>query len=182
MSKIRIFKKQDGSVIYNDLSHVQADYENWPLPKGVEDLEYILIDKADAPESNSNNNNWHEMIYFDGPCTLANLKQDKEWDVQLMPVPLILSEGFNYFSNEIDLELEKPQPGFLKLTQCQSEINRLHKCIRKMGEGGELKKKEALIDIYKFSLERLDEKVNNGKPDKPLVRNKLNAKITQLKG
>lgn len=164
--KYRIFKKSDQSVIYSCPS---IDYQNIPdfkgakFPKETQGLPYIDIEENEAPVSESETGNYHEMIYFDGECELENLKQDKEWAAQLMPLFLIKQKQENFINTILDSELEKESPDVIEV-------------VRKCREKEKLKNKNE-SELYKMALENL----SRSEIDKPIIREKLIAKIEELK-
>lgn len=106
--KIRIFKREDGSVIYDCPTGIhQNNIENCKIPDLCKGLDFITLDEMEIPPSNSNDGNYHEMIHFDGPCNKENLKQDKEWKNCLMPVFLIKEKHLKRLEAKIDAELDK---------------------------------------------------------------------------
>ena len=166
--KIRVFKKEDNSVVYDYPSVVYQDkMDECPIPEIYKDLPFIVCDSSEVPESNSKADNYHEKIYFDGDCTLKNLKQDKNWKKVLMPTFLIKSKYIDRTQKEIDIELEQQEPDLQKLLKYQRSLDKI--------------KSYSDLEIYKIALEQLDRKVDLDKEsDKPEIRKKLNSLIKNL--
>jgi len=167
--KCRIIKRLDGSVIYSWPSSKNRDvFDSIRLPEelGFNGLESIILDDSEIPISNSQTGNYHEMIYFDGPCTKENLKQDKNWEVMLMPVFLIKQTYEKRLNEKIDLELNKEDSDLKQIFKWQQEL-------KSLSEYSDLK-------WYQQALINLEDSVRLGNPDKPLIKQKLNAKISSL--
>lgn len=210
--KTRIFRKEDGSVVYDSpsakyqgghfvdqldkpLFQVTEDpiigedgeptgqvtetkkligYEKRELtlddckiPEGLQSLPFVVVDLADAPKSDSNTGDYHEMIHFDGDCHKDNLKQDKEWNCVLMPDFLIKQKRLASKAALLDAELEKQEPDPVQVVKLQREIEKTKEC-------------NCPIKHKEWALEGLDSRVAKGESDKPVVRQKLLNKKAEL--
>lgn len=155
--KKRIFKMSESQVAYQDYSP-EIDF----IPKGFENFPYIICDETEIPVSDSNTGDYHEMIYFDGDCKLENLKQDKSWQCQLMPLFLIKQKQENFLNTSLDIEISKENPN----------VNEVAKMWR---DKEKLKNKDEL-ELYQMALENL----SRAEIDKPVIRGKLQLKIKEL--
>lgn len=162
----RIFKKEDGGVV---ISHYKKDISVVKFPDFTNGLEYIDVQDDDHPPSDSNTGDYHEMIHFDGECIKENLKQDKEWNVVLMPDFLIKQKRIEDHNSKLDEELVKDSPDPVAVVKLQRNID---KC----------KLENDPLIIKQWAVEGLDQRVADGKQDKDVVRVKLLAKIEELKG
>ncbi len=178
--KTRIFKKEDGSVIYStpqkkyqggyffgekELTFADCNFGEFST------LPYIDVDTSDLVESDSNTGNYHEMIYFDGPCHKDNLKQDKTWDAQLMPSFLVKEKYLSRLNSEIDLVLSKEN----------SEANDVLEILKINRQKDVASKNNDPQFWLEKSIEGLDERVAKGEPDKPKIRQRLEALIQAKK-
>ena len=106
------------------------------------------------------------MIHFDGECKKENLKQDKGWNVRLMPDFLIKQKHLIKLNQKIDQELSKENPDSIKLMKHHREKEL---CSSFTGK-----------DWAEKALANLDERVAGGEPDKPKIRKALKQKIKEL--
>jgi len=165
----RVYKKEDGGVIYEYINQYEniENIENIKTPKSVKGLPFIILDESELIESNSNNGNYHEMIYFDGECKKENLKQDKEWVKRLMPTSLIKEKHAIKCKSKILSYLEdKDFSDFKMILKLFIEKD---DCF----QWGELK-------TYKKAIENLNDRVENGENDKAEIRGKLHLIISKL--
>lgn len=166
--KVRVFKKNDGSVVYNYPSQKYQDrIEDCKIPDELNGLPFIVADTAEIPKSNSNTGDYHEMIHFDGDCHKDNLKQDKEWNCVLMPDFLIKQKRLASKAAILDAELEKQSPDPVQVVKLQREIEKTKEC-------------NCPIKHKEWALEGLDSRVAKGESDKPVVRQKLLNKKAEL--
>lgn len=120
-----------------------------------------LIDKSDLET--------REQLYHDGD----SIKKDLSWEVMLMPDHVVKNRSIKDLEEKIDTELSKPTPQELEVFRLNREISKL---------------KEKKVNFYGHSLEwlskameGLDQRVYDGKADKTLIRQKLLAKMEELK-
>lgn len=137
---------------------IEMTFENVKFPEHTKGLEYIDLKASDVPVSNSRTGNYQEMIHFDGSCKKENLKQDKNWEAVLMPTFLIQQKHYARVNKKINSE---------SVFSYQLEKE---KC-----------KNWSEYEWYEQALKNLDERVADGEPDKPQIREKLKAKIKKLK-
>lgn len=154
--KCRVFKKPDGSVVYNwPTEKYQDRLEDCKIPKDLKELPFIVLDEAEIPKSDSNTGDYHEMIYFeDGPLVKPNLKQDKAWEKRLMPVFLIKEKHLARLSRKIE-----EATGALVAIKLHNEKD--------------LCKSWDSARWYQQALDNMDE----DEIDKPVIRAKLTEKI-----
>ena len=156
--KVRVFKALDGRVVYNWPSKkYQGDVSLCPIPKALEGLEFVIMDEADLPPSNSETGNFHEMIHFDGEVSKENLKQDKAWEKCLMPAFMIREKHLARLKRKISESRLNSGLAF--------EYYLEHEGCKGWDEH----------QLYRQALENLDE---DGL-EKPVVREKLNAKLKE---
>lgn len=170
--KCRVIKKKDGGVIYNWPSKkYEEDIEQCRRPNlekyGIESsqVEFIFMEEKDLPISDSKTGNYHEMIYFDGECKKENLKQDKEWKACLMPIFLIKQKHLAKLNTIIDEAISDPDETRIALKTLRD---------REMCESWNDKK------WYEQALINLDDRVDGGEEDKPVIRQKITAKLVEL--
>lgn len=150
---MKIFKKLDGGVV---ISHFVKN----KVVGSIAGLQGIELEESDLPA-----HEYHESLYFDGDCIKENLKVDTSWEVQLMPEGLIKEKHLTRVNTKLDQELNKQTPSLLDVVKLQ----------RKKEKAKDFKTKE----WYQQALANLDERVANGEPDKPLIRQKLQEKINE---
>lgn len=164
--KVRVFKNGE-SVIYNTVNPTSKyNIEDAPIPEVAKDLPYFIADSSEIPPSNSQTGDYHEMIYIDGEFKKENLKQDKEWNVMLMPEFIIGNKHKANLTSKMDIELDKQVPDPVKIMSWQRQ--------REKVSGW------TMLECYEQALANLDEKVQKGEPDKPIIRAKLKAKIKEI--
>lgn len=118
------------------------------------------IDKSDLES--------RKQLYCDG----QKIKKDLEWKIRLMPDQLIKRKHLNKLHSKIDEELEKQNPDSIALMKLHQE--REFWKSKKCGAHNDCK------ETSKLALKNLDKKVSDGEPDKPVIRQKLLAKIAEL--
>ncbi len=195
--KMRIFKRPDGSLIYSKPSKVyQGGYFINDLSKPVyetidgkqkdtglfeqreltfadckfdiEFAEYPYFDAniQDIILPDSANGNFIEMFYIEGECSLANLKQDTTWEKVLMPTFLVKEKHLKSIDDSLNSELSKASPdpiAALKLSQQKEAAKKLNP----------QENEKELLEIAFAGLAR-------SPIDKPLIREKLQARIDEL--
>ncbi len=166
MSKCRIFKKDDGRAYYDrPTSKYQNNIEACRIPENLIGLPYIIIEEQDAHPDNSVDGNYVEMIYFDGECKKENLKQDKEWKACLMPLFLIKQKHLARLNQIIDEAIADPDDTRIAL-----------RTLREREKCTSWDEKQ----WYEQALVNLDARVSGGEEDKPVIRQKLQAKVNEL--
>lgn len=181
--KIRYFKKDDDCVIYSCpakkyqggyfFNNTELTFSDCTFPKEVLGLPFIDIDLSEAILADPYKGIYVEQLYCDGEFKKENLKIDYNWDYYLMPSSLIKQKHIKRVQSQIDEELAKPTPDAVKLVTLQRNCE---KC-KEVKAGTQNK------DVYwmNIAIANLDARVANGEPDKPVIREKLLAKIEQLK-
>lgn len=186
MTKCRVYKRQDGSAMLfwvnqkkfiEDDSHEDVDPYANKMPdlyqglsfKFIEDTHPILVGlEEDRHLSHlDTSKRTVDKLYFDGELHADNLKIDTNWEVLLMPVQIIKGKHLAKINQDIDAELAKETPDSILVAKKQRE----------------LEKAKAYPDPswYQIALANLDAKVAKGEPDKPVIRQKLQAKIDALR-
>lgn len=140
--------------------------EDCPIPKDCEGLDFITLDDSEIHPSDSTIGDYHEMIHFDGECKKENLKQDKSWEVRLMPEFLIKEKHHARLDSKIDAELEKESPDVIALMKLQREKDTSKKWDEKKW--------------YEQALKNLDERVAGGEADKIKIRSAIDKKIEAI--
>jgi len=164
----RVYKKFDNVIVESFPPNVRDDFEkvkSAKINKDFDGLEYILIKMSEFPEMDG-----IEKLYFDGGVKKENLKTDHNYEFKLMTHFKIKFDHIDKLEKDIDSELDKNNPDMTLVLKNKIKIEKL-----KSGEIGKL-------EIYKIALDNLDKRVADGKPDKPIVRKKLQDKIKELEG
>lgn len=174
MSKIIIVKKNDGGVAKVIPNHNKYgdDKITYSECKGLkpyieQGLEWFLCDNDDLPSKEGLES--RKQLYHDG----NSVKVDTDWSIRLMPDQLIKKKYLKKLSEKIDAELD---------SNVQDPIN----VIKLQRQYEVCKSKKAGIhneDCFwtELALDSLDSRVTGGESDKPKIREKLNAKIQELK-
>lgn len=128
----------------------------------------VIIDDSELPDR-STRDQWM-------PCSENNIKIDVGWEEKLMPCWLIGHKSIKKYEAIIADELIKESPDPLILFQSNNAIEKLKKLAKNsiMGSNSDL-------SLYEHALENLDARVVGGEDDKPIIREKLIAKIAELK-
>lgn len=156
--KCRVYKNGD-KVIYNWPSQkYQDDLSKCKVPDDLKNLPTIVMDDNELPKDK----HFIEQLYFDGDIKKENLKVDHNWEVKLMPSFLIKSKHIERLNTKIDEEINKKDPDAVKLIKLQREKEQVK-------DWDEAK-------TYQQALVNLQEDGHN----KPLIVQKLNAKISEL--
>lgn len=167
--KIRVFKLPDGYIAYDiPCKKYQDKIQECKVPEHLNGLPFFIADAHSLPPKNSTNGNYGEMVYCDGDFKLENIKQDKEWNVVLMPDFLIKQKRIEDHNSKLDAELAKESPDAVAVVKLQRNIE-------------QCKAETCPIKHKEWALEGLDERVAKGKPDKEVVRAKLLSKIQEIK-
>lgn len=99
----------------------------------------------------------------------GNLKSDDSWNRQVMTPRILKNEALSKKRKLLSDELAKQNPDIVVVTKLQFEI--------------EFVRKKSLDDAEywaQFALDGLDKRVLDGKADKPIVRQKIEAKLQQI--
>lgn len=164
--KLRIFKKDD--ILYFDYpsEKYQNNVEQCKIPPSLEGCEYITVDHTIFDKFQANGADLH-MYYFDGAVKEENLKQDVSWEKCLMPSYLIRGKHISKLEKTLDNLISNNISDPLEILKLQREKEKSLKFSKE--------------EWHEQALKNLDARVANGEPDKPVIREKLLAKIEQLK-
>ena len=169
--KVRVFKKEDGGVIYfYPATKYRDNIDKCRFPSETNGLAYIDVEISELKKFESKDS-YHEMIYFDGDCNINNLKQDKSWENCLMPTFLLRKKGIARNIKDVEVELEKKKPSTVKLAKLQYKLTKLKKMVPT---------EQHNTFWVREALDGLDKRVAEGKPDKPIIRNKLEEKLKKF--
>lgn len=126
-------------------------------PEYLKSFPYIIVDKNSIPA-----NDYAEQLYIEDDI----LYKDESWEKIVMPPALIKRKHIDKLKKEIDVLLEDPATAPIDIIKKQREIE----------------KSASYPDPswYPIALQNLDERVAKGEPDKPVIRQKLQAKIDAL--
>lgn len=165
MTKI-VIKKKDGGVaiihpnleIYGDGNNLKPFSEEVSLKKYLsEGHSYFLCSDDEIPSKL--NLESRKQLYHDGDA----IKIDSAWEVRIMPTALIKQKHHAKLDTKLDAELEKPSPDIVSLMKMQREKD--------------ASKNWTDEEWHLQALKNLDEKVQKGEPDKPVIRKKLQEKL-----
>lgn len=179
--KNRIFKNEDSIIIttfpwhnFNPaietevqfMDRMSVGHKNFKSEWKV--LSYIDVPIEESPKiDEGNSGKLQEQYYFDGECKDENLKFDEGWNYCLMPSFLI--------NKKHNKKLNDKASDILSLENLD-QIN-----LYKINREKEKIKSYTELEWHEQALKNLDDRVLNGEPDKPLIREKLLAKIQELK-
>lgn len=129
---------------------------------------FKIIDESELP-SRSTRNQWM-------PCDKNIIRVDEKWEEKLMPCWDIGRKEI--FKNEklISDELGKDTPDELFVFKLKRENDLFKKHIK-----DSFKNNDQSLFLYEKALSNLDSRVAEGESDKPVIREKLQAKIQELK-
>lgn len=162
--KAIIVKKPDQGVVLMFPNHEKfgegkIDYAEYPPLSNYRGLEWFLVDHVECaiirrhPSRES-----RSQLYHDG----NTLKIDLGWDIRLMPAQIIRKKNIKRCNDAIDRELEKENPDNIEIIRI---IREREKCF-KWTEQQCYEQAKKIIE---------EEKIN-----KPIILEKLNAKIAEL--
>lgn len=160
----RLFKRLDGSVIQ---AHYTKPVQQVKFPAYTDGLPYVDVADSSFTPSNSEDGRYLEMFYFDGECSLENLKLDAQWQVQLMPACVVQDKREKRLSRAIVEALKNAVVDAKEMAQ----LMYLWVQARSLPDAEE---------VWGWALDGLDARVKNGEPDKPKIREQLQAKLQQL--
>lgn len=151
-----IYKRLDGSLIQTGAYFSDSDLKNPINPKGWDYAERIEINSEDI-----------QNVYLE-QCEINNgtLYKDLAWEKCLMPIFLIKLKYKDFLNFHLDQELDEESPDPIKVIKLQRSKEKI--------------KDWTELDTYQQALKNLDEKVQKGEADKPVIRQKLQAKIAEL--
>lgn len=182
--KCRLYKKPDGSVIYNwpaeEYQHTDELIAQCPTPDFCVGLPYIIVSEEQLPNESSGNF-YHEQVYVNGVLSIENLVVDSAWTERLMPNFLIRKNRINKINAIIDAELNTVDPDMAEIMRKTREKEILLDYNRWESKNLTLTQKNNNdLQMAQLALSELDARVANGEPDKPVIRQKLEQKIQDL--
>lgn len=166
MSFVRVYYDEDG-VIYN------VEYPNPHPPFKIDTVEKLEVLKkhpkfehlstkiipASSIEAVKSSHDYTPQLELNGDSVVVNENKDKG----MMPSHIIKAKHYYRMMEKIEDEMAKESPDMMVVTRYQLE--------------SEACKKYSEIECYEQALKNLDEDGH----DKPVIRQKLDAKITELK-
>lgn len=182
MNKIRIFIRNDGSLVpisfmwknkkEDETDKQFMDRKSIDHPNFIPELKTIPykdvleddILKYAAPDI------VFDQFYIEDNSPHGDIKIDRDWEILVKPSALIKRELINDLKDEIDKELIKESFDIVKISKLESSIR---KSISNKNMNS--------VEWLEKALEGLDKRVASGKPDKPIVREKILKKIEELK-
>ena len=179
---------EDGSLT---ISHPNLDkfgdeegkrpFSEYPPLQRYEGKEKHLILRSELPKHSDMEN--HRQRYFDPVDN--SVKIDTNWDIQLMPLPLVKARYINKIHSEIEAELEKEEPDPIVLARKQIDVVKAEKTPTMLTPKATLEDPEPKgiqnPIWYDIALDSLDKRVAGGEADKPKIRQKLEALIQAKK-
>lgn len=178
MKYIRVYTDTNDQIILESFSAGAqlSDVQNFPIPERLTGLTPTIKQMCDLNFTDHTGSccdfpatNHIDKWYLDGN---GNIQVDSNWDLKLMPKSIIHSKNIALKNEIIDSELENETPDLLTIIRASRSIEKV--------------KSEAKITgietqyIYEQALANLDDRVTNGEPDKPVIRQKLEAKIASF--
>lgn len=174
-NKVIIIKKEDGGVIrlipnpdkFGEGFGMLPFSEVNELKKHIgEGRKWFVCDNDDLPAKSSLES--RKQWYHDGD----SVKADLTWEVREMPDQIIKKKHLKKLCELIDSELATEVPDPIALLKCQREHDKA-KAVKAEGQN----ENPFWIEV---ALKNLDARVANGESDKPVIREKLIAKIQEL--
>jgi len=104
----------------------------------------------------------------------GNIQIDNSWDLKLMPVSVIYEKNNKIKNDIIDNELNQENPDVISLIRSMRSKEKTKLGASLNADQSDIKK------LYEEALSNLDYRVSNGEPDKPVIRQKLEAKIASF--
>jgi hypothetical protein len=163
--------KDDGSIVQESFPSHKFNENDLPVNDRFKNLPSILIDEND-PIFKCDDDKPFEQIYFDGVCKVENLKRDVNWSVQLMPDQLIKQKAIERQNKIIDSMLDQDDVDAVAVMREQRRCDRLKEEVASNRSKNKF--------WVQHALNELDRRSQDGEPDKPLIREKLQAKIGEL--
>lgn len=158
-------KKIDSETDEEFMDRMSVNHKNF-IPE-LKTAQYIDMARDEFPHPNYAVGEEDEMLYFDGEVTKENLKKDINFDIRLMSDETIRKKILKKEIQNLDIELEKQAPDPIKILKIQRKIEKLKK------------EKDSKV-LAQLALDGLNERVAHGESDKPIIRQKLQAKISEL--
>lgn len=175
--KVRIFDTENGVVTsrlpwkkFDSNKESEKEFmDKWTIllpdfPEECKSSNFIDVEESLIPLPEDSNH----QLFFDGEISVQNLKRDKDGAVKIYPLSLLRNKFLKEINSKIDTELEKESPDSISIVRLQREKEKLILLTDK--------------ELYEKAIAGLDERVAGGEPDKPLIREKLQAKIKELGG
>ena len=178
MKYIRVYTDANEQIILESFSdNAQlSDIQNFPIPERMTGLTPHIKQMCELDISEHTGSccdfpatNHIDKWYLDNN---GDIQVDTNWDIKLMPKPLIHSKNVVLKNQIIDSELENEEPDLIKIIRASRSIEKV-KSQAKIGA-------QDSKNIYEEALANLDDRVANGEQDKPVIRQKLEAKIASF--
>jgi len=167
-----IIKKnnKDISIVYPNINKFgegkRSVSECKGIPEGSDWFIYDgIIDKSDLES--------REQLYWEDVDGKTEIKKDLNWEVKLMSDQVVKKKHLNRIRKELDGELEKETPDPITVSKLQRSLDK-HKEIK----AGPHNEDETWTTI---AIQNLDKRVSKGESDKPIIRQKLQDKLNELK-
>lgn len=158
--KCRVFKKQDGRVIYSWPSQkYQHDFGSCKFSPETKGLPFVDLDESELPSEDGRDWFSHGPLVMDGEPHKDNLKFDEDWSIFLMPCNVLKKKYHARLEKKMDAELNQENPDAVA-------VARIYREIQKSDSWSE-------SDWYAQALKNLDEDGH----EKPLIRQKILKKI-----
>lgn len=192
--KTRIFKKQDGSVIFSwpsskyqggtfvddkskpvysednkkiiGYEQKELTFSDCKFPEYSQGLDFIDVEESELNFLSKGSDNYFEMLHFEGECKIENLKQDLTWEKYLMPCFLVKEKHIKSLNSLIEAEIAKESSDALELFVLSNKKEIAKKLNPEVNE-------KELLEIALAGLAR-------AQIDKPLIRKKLQARLDEL--
>lgn len=180
--KVRVFKRADDSVIYEFFSQDFQDEQaiaGVPINELCAGLPSIVCDSTDIPLIGSGV--FIEQIYVNGSFSAQNMTVDTGWNNRLMPGFLIRKKRIEKIDTFLTTELAKVDPDMTEVMRKNLEKSNLLNT--KIWVGPNLTQEQVAandLQMAQLALSELDARVVNGEADKPVIRQKLQDKISAL--
>lgn len=142
-------------------------------------LPYIVVDASQLP-SEASDEFFHEQLYVNGSFSIENLVVDSSWNERLMPNFLIRKKRINRINQLIDNELNEVDPDMISVIRLNREKELLSdaKWLSKTLTPQQVAAND--LQMAQLALSELDARVASGESDKPVIRQKLQDKISLL--
>lgn len=178
MKYVRVYTDANEQIIlesFNDGAQL-SDVQSFPIPERLIGLTPAIKQMCDLDIFEHTGSccdfkatNHIDKWYLDNN---GDIQVDTNWDMKLMPKPLIHSKNVVLKNQIIDSELESEEPDLIKIIRASRSIEKV-KSKAKIGV-------QDSKYIYEEALANLDDRVANGEPDKAVIRQKLEAKIASF--
>jgi hypothetical protein len=150
------YKRTDGSYILTGAYFIDPEYTVPAIPKKWDFIEKVQVSAEQM-----------EDVYLE-QCSIKDgqLFQDLSWDIEIMPESCIKKRHQFSLNKQLDQELESDAPDPIKIAKLQRAKEKI--------------KDWTDLDTYQQALKNLDERLQKGEDDKPVIRQKLKDKIAEL--